>query len=125
MMERLEYVRRLLGKPFLPAAAVRSDVPAELSEICSRMLALDRNRRYVRAEDVARDLEQKYLYASGFGPTNNSLQAYLEMFDANFKESTSEQMRQLPFLDGNLQRPLAKGAYTKEGMGILKEALNR
>jgi len=74
---------------------------------------------------VARDLEQKYLYAKGFGPTNNSLQAYIEMFDAGFKEITPEQLQQLPFLHGELKRPVSVASYTPEGKAFLDEVRNR
>jgi serine/threonine protein kinase len=123
--ERLEAVKRVLGKPFLPPAAARSDVPAAVSEICMKMLEKDPAKRYARAEEVARDLEQRYLYAKGFGPTNNSLQAYLEIFDAQFKEMSKEQLQQLPFLHGELQRPAARGAYTPEGRALLEKTLSR
>ena len=123
--ERLEVVKRVLDKPFLPPSAVRPDVPAAVSEICRRRLEKDPARRYGRAEEVARDLEQRYLYAKGFGPTNNSLQAYLEIFDAQFKEMTKEQLQQLPFLHGELQRPASRGAYTPEGRTLLEKTLSR
>jgi eukaryotic-like serine/threonine-protein kinase len=124
--ERIETVKRALAKPFPAAATVRPDVPEAVSEICARMLERDPARRYARAEDVARDLEQRYLYAKGFGPTNNSMQAYLEMFDAQFKEMAKEQLQQLPFLHGQLQRPLAPAhAFTAEGRRLLEETLNR
>jgi serine/threonine protein kinase len=123
--KRLEFVDRLLDRPFLPPARVRTDVPPALSEICMRMLALDPAQRYRGAEEVARDLEQRYLYAKGFGPTNNSLQAYLEIFDAQFKEVSPQQLQQLPFLQGQLQRPLSASLYTPEGKRALEEAMNR
>jgi len=123
--ERVEYVKRLLSKPFLPPHKVRTDVPESISEICMRMLALDREKRFPRAETVARDLEQKYLYAKGFGPTNNSLQAYLEIFDAQFKEIAPEQLQQLPFLHGELRRPVSHAYYTPEGKAFLDDVRNR
>ena len=124
--ERVDHIRRLLGKPFPAAAAVRPDVPAPVSEICARMLERDPGRRYARAEEVVRDLEQRYLYAKGFGPTNNSLQAYLEIFDAHFKEMSKEQLQQLPFLHGELQRPLDPAhAFTAEGRRLLDDVLSR
>jgi serine/threonine protein kinase len=123
--ERIDYARKLLDRPVLPPSKVRVDVPEAISEICMKMLARDRERRYARAEAVARDLEQKYLYAKGFGPTNNSLQAYLEIFDAQFKEITPEQLQQLPFLHGELKRPVAAAYYTPEGKAFLDEARNR
>jgi serine/threonine-protein kinase len=123
--DRVAFVRGLWSRPFLPPARARTDVPAELSDICMKMLALDRGARYARAEDAARDLEQRDLYARGFGPTNNSMQAYLEIFDAGFKEVAREQLAQLPFLEGRLQRPLSASLYTPEGRRLLEEALNR
>jgi serine/threonine-protein kinase len=123
--DRVDYARRLLSKPFLPPNRVRTDVPEAISEICMRMLAHDREKRFARAETVARDLEQKYLYAKGFGPTNNSLQAYLEIFDAQFKEIAPEQLQQLPFLHGELKRPLATVFYTPEGKAFLDEVRSR
>jgi len=122
---RVEYARKLLEKPVPPPSKVRTDVPEAISEICMRMLARDRDKRYARAESVARDLEQKYLYAKGFGPTNNSLQAYLEIFDAGFKEIAPEQLQQLPFLHGELKRPVANSFYTPEGKAFLDEVRNR
>jgi serine/threonine-protein kinase len=123
--ERVDFVRRLLGKPFPPPHRVRTDVPDSISEICMKMLAHDRDKRFPRAETVARDLEQKYLYAKGFGPTNNSLQAYLEIFDAQFKEIAPEQLQQLPFLHGELKRPISQSVYTTEGKAFLDEVRSR
>ena len=123
--DRLEFVKRVLEKPFMAPSAVRPDVPEAASAICMKMLERSASARYARAEDVARDLEQHYLYAKGFGPTNNSMQAYLEIFDSGFKESTPAQLRQLPFLNGQLKRPLEASSYTKEGRRLLEETLNR
>jgi len=123
--DRVEYARRLLDRPVPTPSKVRTDVPEAISEICMKMLARDRAKRYARAEAAARDLEQKYLYAKGFGPTNNSLQAYLEIFDAGFKEIQPEQLQQLPFLHGELRRPLAPAAYSAEGKAFFDEVRNR
>ncbi len=123
--EKVELVRKLQGRPFLPPNKVRLDIPGPISDICMKMLAPDREQRYARAEDVARDLEQRYLYAKGFGPTNNSLQAYLEIFDANFKEIAPQQLQQLPFLNGELRRPLSAKLYSPEGRLLLEETLQR
>jgi len=122
---RVDYARKLIEKPILPPHKVRTDVPESVSEICMKMLARDRDKRYGRAEAVARDLEQKYLYAKGFGPTNNSLQSYLEIFDAQFKEITPEQLQQLPFLHGELKRPVSHVFYTPEGKAFLDEVRSR
>jgi serine/threonine protein kinase len=123
--ERLEFVKRLVERPFLAPARVRTDVPEALSEICMTLLERNPASRYRGAEEVARDLEQRYLYAKGFGPTNNSMQAYLEIFDAQFKEVSAPQLQQLPFLQGQLQRLLSASSYTPEGRRLLEEALNR
>jgi len=123
--ERVEYARKIMGRPTLAPHRVRTDVPEAISEICMKMLASDREKRFARAETVARDLEQKYLYAKGFGPTNNSLQAYLEIFDAQFKEITAEQVQQLPFLHGELKRPVSHVFYTPEGKSFLDEVRSR
>lgn len=122
---RIAYARKLLEKPVPAPSKVRGDVPEAISDICMRMLARDREKRFPRAEAVARDLEQKYLYAKGFGPTNNSLQAYLEIFDGGFREIQPEQLQQLPFLHGELRRPGAASAYTPEGKAFLDEVRNR
>jgi len=122
---RVEYARKLLDRPVPAPHKVRTDVPEAVSDICMRMLAKDRSKRYAGAEAVVRDLEQKYLYAKGFGPTNNSLQAYLEIFDAQFNETTAEQLQQLPFLHGELRRPIANSHYSPEGKAFLDEVRNR
>jgi serine/threonine protein kinase len=123
--KRVDYVRGLVAKPFLSPSAVRPDVPEAVSEICMRLLERDPARRIRTADEAARDLEQRYLYAKGFGPTNNSLQAYLEIFDSQFKEVSPLQLQQLPFLQGQLQRSLGRSSYTAEGRRLLEDALNR
>ena len=122
---RIDYARKLLEREVPAPKLVRPDVPDTLSDICMKMLARDREKRYPRAEAVARDLEQKYLYAKGFGPTNNSLQAYLEIFDAGFKEIQPEQLQQLPFLHWELRRPAAASSYSPEGKAYVDEVRNR
>jgi len=99
--DRVEYARKLLERPLLSPSKVRTDVPEAISEICMKMLARDRDKRYGRAESAARDLEQKYLYAKGFGPTNNSLQAYLEIFDAASRKSSPSSCNSCRFSTGN------------------------
>jgi serine/threonine-protein kinase len=123
--ERLEFVKRVLERPFLAPAKVRPDIPESISSICMKMLERNPASRYAQAEEVARDLEQQYLYAKGFGPTNNSMQAYLEIFDGGFKETTPAQLQQLPFLGGQLRRPVTASSYTPEGRLLLEETLNR
>ena len=83
-------------------------------------LAVDKNQRYRSAQDAGNDLEQKYLYAAGFGPTNNSLAAYMKIFETGWKIVSVDQLRQLAFLKGKDGRPETKRAlaladYTKSG----------
>ncbi len=120
LIQQVQYLNAMFQQPFPPAHEVRKDVPEVLSAIVMKMLAVDRNQRYRNAQDVGNDLEQKYLYAAGFGPTNNSLAAYLKIFEMGWKVVSQDQMRQLAFLKGRdgrieLKRPLALADYTKAG----------
>jgi hypothetical protein len=83
-----------------------------------KMLAHDREKRFPRAETVARDLEQKIPLREGIRPTNNSLQAYLEIFDGQFKEIAPEQLQQLPFLHGELKRPALRRLLHARRQGL-------
>ena len=98
--EQRRFVIEQMQKEIIPPHRVRSDIPEGLSLIVMKMLAKDKNKRYLNMYDVGDVLEQRYLYAKGFGPTNNSLAAYLEIFDADFKKYNQEQLRQLNFLKG-------------------------
>jgi serine/threonine protein kinase len=100
LMRQLEAVRALAAREPAPPSAVRPDVPEVLSKICMQMIARDPHMRLLRAEDAGDLLEQKYLYAGGFGPTNNSLAAYLRLFEREFKDPTADELRQLAFLKG-------------------------
>jgi serine/threonine-protein kinase len=123
--EKLEFLKRIYATPFLPPDRVRTDVPQTLSDLCMVMLAIDRDYRPSRADAVLRELEQGYLYAGGFGPTNNSLQAYMELFESRFENPQKEQLAQLPFLKGELQRAVSSRHYTPEGRKLLEESLSR
>ncbi|MBI2921786.1 MAG: serine/threonine protein kinase [Planctomycetes bacterium] len=120
LAQQVAYIEGMFRQPFPPPHEVRKDVPDVLSAIVMKMLEVDKNRRYRRAEDVGNDLEQKYLYAAGFGPTNNSLAAYMKVFDMDWKIVSQDQMRQLAFLKNaqgrpELKRPVALTDYTKTG----------
>ncbi|MBN4054906.1 serine/threonine protein kinase [Acidimicrobium ferrooxidans] len=52
------------------------DLPTEIERILMRALARDRQGRYQTAKEMGDDLEH-YMYDKGFGPTNQTLQAYL------------------------------------------------
>lgn len=98
--QQLDEARRLILKTPPPPHVVRPDVPAVLSQICMEMIERDPDMRLPRAEDVGNLLEQRYLYAAGFGPTNNSLAAYMAIFEREMKDPTQDELRQLNFMRG-------------------------
>lgn len=120
LLQQIQYLQASFQQPFPAPHEVRKDIPEVLSAIVMKMLKVDKNQRYRSAQDVGNDLEQKYLYAAGFGPTNNSLAAYMRIFDLGWKVVSQDQMRQLAFLKGKdgrieLKRPLQLADYTKAG----------
>lgn len=58
------------------------DIPSHLEAIMLRMMAFDRAARFQSAAEVVTTLEL-YLYASGYGPTNEKLRDYLEILFPN------------------------------------------
>ncbi|MFA5793961.1 MAG: serine/threonine-protein kinase [Candidatus Brocadiia bacterium] len=123
--EQRNWVIDQMSREIIPPHQFRTDIPESLSLIIMKMLAKDKNKRYQNMIDVGDVLEQKYLYAQGFGPTNNSLSAYIDIFYSDFKEYKNEQLRQLNFLkgeDGNLvlTRNIRHRYYTPEGLEFIK-----
>ncbi|NUN48083.1 MAG: serine/threonine protein kinase [Candidatus Brocadiae bacterium] len=126
LMQQIQYLVASFDTPFPPAHEVRKDIPEVLSNIVMKMLAIDRDKRYRNAQEVGNDLEMKYLYAAGFGPTNNSLASYMKIFDMGWKLVSQDQMRQLAFLKGRdgrieLKRELRLGDFTKTAWEWIKE----
>ncbi len=122
--QQAAHVEKLFEKEIPPAADVRTDVPKILSDICAKMIARRREARYARSIDCVSDLEKKYLYARGFGPTNNALQAYWEAFQGDFQAS-ADQLKELTFLKDEqgkiqLKRPVAGEFYTQLGREMMK-----
>jgi serine/threonine protein kinase len=120
LQQQITYILAAMEQHFPPPHEVRRDVPEVLSAIVMRMLEPDRAKRYRTAGEVGNDLEQKFLYAAGFGPTNLSLAGYLKIFEMGWKVVSQDQMRQLAFLKGKdgrieVKRPLALTDYTKTG----------
>lgn len=110
----------------LPPHNIRTDIPVELSRIIAKMLSFAPEYRYQRAATVVADLEKEYLYAHGYGPTNNSLAAYIDIFKSDFQEYNEDQLQQLTFLKDssgqiNLRRTLTIEGYTKAGQRLLAE----
>ena len=124
--DQVRLVYSQMEKSFVPPHLVCKDVPIELSRIISKMLALAPEYRYQRASSVVADLEKDYLYAKGFGPTNNSLASYIDIFNSGFQQYDEVQLQQLSFLkDENgqlaLKRTLDVNLYTKAGQRLLAE----
>lgn len=120
------HYQRLLGNEIIPPHEVCSDVPEVYSQIVMKMLAPDPESRYQRIDQVGSDIEKKFLYAEGFGPTNNSLAVYLKMFESDFQLYTREELRQLAFMadDDNMyhiKRGIRRHLYTEKGRRLLKD----
>lgn len=116
-----------MAKDGVPAPhEVRNDIPVVLSNIVASMLKYEPEDRVQSAGKASMALEQKYLYARGFGPTNNSLSAYIDIFEKGFDEPTQEQLRQLIFLKDDegkiiLKRTIANEYYTPLGAKVARE----
>jgi len=123
--EQADYYEQQLVNEIIPPHDICEDVPEAYSDIIMKMLALDPDSRYQKIDKVGSDIEKKYIYAEGFGPTNNSLAAYLKMFESDFQIYTKEDLQQLAFLsdDDNkfrLKRKIRKNLYTDEGRRLLQ-----
>lgn len=124
--DQYNHVKALMKKDFIPPHEICKDIPIEYSKIISKMLEMKKKDRYQSMSDVSNDLERKYLYAKGFGPTNNSLQAYLDIADMNFKEFDQTQLKKLSFLadDNNkihLKRKISNDIYSAKGLRVASE----
>lgn len=127
--EQVQSVKQQLAKGILPPAKVRYDVSVEFSDIIMKMVAPSPYMRYQRASEVANDLEKKFLYAKGYGPTNNSLSTYLTIFENKFAGYNEEHLEQMSFLKNEqgeieIKRPLEQEQYTPEGLGLMEERQN-
>lgn len=125
--DQYKHVRDLMRLDIIPPHEVCTDIPKEYSNIIMKMLAFKKTDRYQSMVEVTNDLERKYLYAKGFGPTNQSLQAYLDIVNKDFKDTDQEQLRKLSFLANaskkiQLRRKISDSLYTKAG---LQEAKTR
>lgn len=123
--EQIEIIQRQYQAGIIPPHKIHRDIPEVLSEIIMKMLAIQPNQRYQRASTIANDLEKKYLYAKGYGPTNNSLATYMSIYENRFTMYNEEQFEQLSFLkneNGEIQikRPLDSGRFTPEGLKLLE-----
>ncbi|RIK61810.1 MAG: hypothetical protein DCC64_12235 [Planctomycetota bacterium] len=124
--ENVRWVKTAQARPIVPPHLVMKDIPESVSNIVMGMLAMDADKRYQRMLEVALDLEKQYLYAMGFGPTNNAMASYLRIFEAGFANAEQDDLKELTFLRNSqgriaLQRRIASAAYTPEGMELVRE----
>ena len=126
--EAIDTVSKRMASPLAPPHTVRDDVPEILSAIIMKMLAFRPADRYQNMEDCGNDLEKKYLYAAGFGPTNNSLAAYFRIFDNDFSGYDQADLKQLTFLKNPdtgklaLRRLFSYDTYSKAGQKMIKDS---
>ena len=119
--ENVRWVKQAQSRPIIPPNEICTDIPVKLSNIVMKMLDFDVEKRFQRMIEVLMELEKRYLFAQGFGPTNNSLAAYLRIFEADFIGASQDELRQLTFLrnpEGKvaLQRRISKDLYTERGL---------
>ena len=124
--DQIDNVKKRLAAGIIPPHEVRHDIPVELSEIIKKMLAVNPDQRYQRANTVASDLEKNFLYAKGYGPTNNSLATYMTIFENRFTMYNEDQLEQLSFLKGSngeveIRRTLDIDGYTENGRELIKQ----
>ncbi len=124
--EQAEYYKNLLENKILPPHEICVDIPEAYSQIIMKMLNFDPEARYQLIEIACSDIEKKYLYAEGFGPTNNSLAAYLKIFESDFKVYKKPDLEQLTFMADkeqryHLKRKISKKLYTEKGRQLLQE----
>jgi eukaryotic-like serine/threonine-protein kinase len=115
----------LLEKEIIPPHDICEDIPEAYSDIIMKMLALDPEDRYPAIDQVGSDIEKKFIYAEGFGPTNNSLAAYLKIFESDFQMHTVEDLQQLAFMvegdnASHLKRILRKELYSERGRKFIQ-----
>jgi len=123
--EQAAYYDQLLVNEIIPPHEVCEDIPAAYSNIIMKMLELDPESRYQTIDKVGSDIEKKFIYAEGFGPTNNSLSVYLKMFESDFQIYTKEDLQQLAFMVDEdkkyrLKRKISKNLYSEKGRRVLQ-----
>ncbi|MCB9895065.1 MAG: serine/threonine protein kinase [Planctomycetes bacterium] len=119
--ENVRWVKQAQSRPIIPPHEICTDVPERLSRIVMKMLEYDVNKRFQRMIEILMEMEKRYLYAEGFGPTNNSLASYLRIFESDFVGASQDDLRQLTFLrnaEGKvaLQRRISRDLFTERGL---------
>jgi serine/threonine protein kinase len=123
--EQAVHYEHQLETDIIPPHEICTDIPEVYSNIVMKMLQINPDHRYQSAEEVGSDIEKNFLYASGFGPTNNSLAAYLKIFESGFERCTNQDLEQLAFLTNDcqqyrLKREIRDGLYTDKGKAFIK-----
>ncbi|MEK7469831.1 MAG: serine/threonine-protein kinase [Planctomycetota bacterium] len=78
-------LENVVYKEIPPARRVNPEIPEEVERILNKALQRDMNNRYQDASRMAYDLEY-YMYHNRFGPTNVTLEKYMQrMFPEIFK----------------------------------------
>lgn len=124
--ENVRWVKQAQTRPIVPPIEVCPDLPERLSQIVMQMLEFDVTKRYQRMVEVCIDLEKRYLFAHGFGPTNNSMSSYLRIFEHDFGDANQDDLRQLTFLRNKegkvaLQRRISRELFSDVGLEMVKQ----
>ena len=119
--ENVRWVKQAQSRAIIPPHEICNDVPERLSRIVMKMLEYDVEKRFQRMIEVLMEMEKRYLYAEGFGPTNNSLASYLRIFESDFVGASQDDLRQLSFLRNRegkvaLQRRISRDLYSERGL---------
>lgn len=128
--DQIASIKKQIKKGIVSPAQVCNDIPKELSDIVMKMLSENPEQRYQRASTVASDLEKNFLYAKGYGPTNNSLSTYMAIFENKFTMYNEEQLDQLSFLKNerneiSIKRAFEASIYTQEGLKLAEEKMDK
>lgn len=123
--ERIAWIMDQVKGGFPSLDEAMHDVPEAYARIVARMISPDPDKRPPRAGAVASEIEQQVLYADGFGPTNQSLASYIDIFERGFDYHV-EQVEQLGFLrdpkgELALRRELSLDLYTDLGKQLIAE----
>ncbi len=129
-MAQADHYGKLLEREIPPPHEICRDIPRAYSQIIMKMLAINPDSRYQNIDEAGSEIEKRYIYAEGFGPTNNSLAAYRNIFESDFRNLTEPDLQHLSFMsvDGcydGLKRKISKELYTEKGRELLKSRRSR
>lgn len=130
--DAIKHISAAMKHEIVPPHKICPGIPENLSEIIIRALQTLPESRYETAQAMGLDLEKNYLYKDRFGPTNDSMQQYLQAFNNNFKslESTSRKKKlseAMPFLRDRKTgefNPVRMRSYYRDVVQKYKAGLN-